>query len=249
MRAAGIGSLLLLAGAALVGPGRPAHAQGTDGPPLMPSRDVSVIYNVQPEGAPQPQPVHVYFRGGGGLMRVDGPPGPDGASQGQMIMDRTARVMTVVLNGPRIFMQIPEQDEVRSPFVLDASMHFTRTGTGTVAGVACTNWSIVTGKGNAVACVSADGVVLSESGVDGQGARGQLVAQTVQYGTLPPSLFVPPPGYQRTAHPENLGAGGNGGPGQGGPNLGGPVGRPPGMEPQGAPGPMPAGPAGTIPGQ
>ncbi|WP_419730172.1 hypothetical protein [Lichenicola sp.] len=249
MRAAGFGSLLLLTGAALVGPGRGAHAQGMAGPPLMPSRDVSVIYSVQPEGAPQPQSVHVYFRGGGGLMRVDGPPGPDGASQGEMIMDRSSRVMTVVLNGPRVFMQIPEQEEVRSPFVLDASMHFTQTGTGTVAGIPCTQWSIVTGKGNAVACVSADGVVLSESGVDGQGARGQLVAQEVKYGPLPESLFVPPPGFQRTAHPENMGGGMNGGPGQGGPALGGPVGAAPGMMPQGGPGAMPGGQMGGVPGQ
>ncbi|MGI4746091.1 MAG: hypothetical protein ACRYGI_16860 [Janthinobacterium lividum] len=196
--------------------------QSGTGPQLMPTRDVSVLYNVQPEGAPAPEPVHVYFRGGGGLMRVDGPAGPDGNSQGQMILDRDAKVMTVVLNGPRIFMQIPEQEEVRSPFVLDASMHFTRSGTGSVAGLACTQWTIATPKGGATACVSADGVVLSESGVDGQGARGELVAQTVQYGPLAAALFTPPPGYQRTAHPQNMGAGMNGGPGQGGPALSGP---------------------------
>lgn len=199
-----------------------APAQSGTGPQLMPTRDVSVLYSVQPEGAPEPEPVHVYFRGGGGLMRVDGPAGPDGNSQGQMILDRDAKVMTVVLNGPRVFMQIPEQEEVRSPFVLDASMHFTRTGTGSVAGLPCTQWAIATPKGGATACVSADGVVLSESGVDGQGARGELVAQTVQYGPLAAALFTPPPGYQRTAHPQNMGAGMNGGPGQGGPALSGP---------------------------
>ena len=197
----------LLAGVA------PALAQNDgvpDGPPLMPTRDVTVVYVVKPEGAPQEQTVRVYFRGGGGLMRIDGPPGPDGSPSGDMIMDRDGRTMTIVVNDARIFMQVPEREVVRSPFVLDASMRFTRTGTGTVAGQPCTTWSITTSKGEATACVTADGVVLHESGVDGEGARGELTARTVQYGPLPPALFMPPPGYQRTAHPANLGQGLNG---------------------------------------
>jgi hypothetical protein len=213
---------ILLAGMALAGAGTARAAP--DGPPLMPTRDVLVLYSVMPEGAPQAQAVRVYFRGGGGAMRIDGPPGPDGTSSGDMILDRAARTMTIVLNQPRIFMQIPERDEVRSPFVLDASMQFTRTGTGSVAGIPCVQWSIVSGKGNATGCITADGVVLSEEGVDGEGARGKLVAQTVQYGPLAPTLFTPPPGFQRTAHPEGMGAGGPGSSaaGAGGPMLTGP---------------------------
>lgn len=254
MRSASIGLSALLATMAagtvsaraqIAGPTVVAPAQAGVGPQLMPTRDVSVLYSVQPEGAPEPEPVHVYFRGGGGLMRVDGPAGQDGNSQGQMILDREAKIMTVVLNGPRIFMQIPEQEEVRSPFVLDASMHFTRTGTGSVAGLPCTQWAIATPKGGATACVSADGVVLSESGVDGQGARGELVAQTVQYGPLAAALFAPPPGYQRTAHPQNMGAGMNGGPGQGGPALSGPQA---GFTPQAGSGPQNIAP-GNVQGQ
>lgn len=213
---------LLLAGATLVASG---HARAApDAPPLMPTRDAVVLYDVQPDGAPQPQPVRVYFHTGGGLMRIDGPPGADGASSGAMILDRDGKTMTVIMNQPRIYMQIPEREEVRSPFVLDASMQFTRTGTGTVAGIPCVQWSIVSGKGGATACVAADGVVLSESGVDGEGAKGQLVARTVQYGTVDPKLFAPPAGFTRTAHPEGLGAGMGGGPGgmSSSPTLSGP---------------------------
>ncbi len=212
---------LLAAGAALgvALPGAPA-AMAQVQPPLMPTRDVTVLYEVKPEGAPQAQTVRVYFRAGGGLMRIDGPPGPDGAPSGDMVMDRDAKVMTVVVNQARIYMQIPESQTVRSPFVLDASMRFARTGTGTVAGLSCTTWSIVTDKGNASACITADGVVLREAGVDGEGARGELEARTVQHGPLPASLFAPPPGYQRTAHPQNLGQGlgGASGPGPAGPD-------------------------------
>ena len=206
---------LLLAGSTLAAGRAGAQPASADAPPLMPTRDAVVLYDVQPDGAPQPQPVRVYFRSGGSLMRIDGPPAQDGSSSGAMILDRNARVMTVVMNQPRIYMQIPERDEVQSPFVLDATMRFTRTGTGTgsVAGLPCVRWSIVSGKGMATACVTTDGVVLSESGVDGDGASGHLIARTVQYGPIDPKLFVPPPGYQRTAHPQGLGQGLGQGPG------------------------------------
>ena len=241
MRAIEIGSRLLLpcllAGSALAGQAAAAAAAAAQGsgPPLMPSRDVTVLYGVQPEGAPQEQLVRVYFRGGGGMMRIDGPPAPDGSSSGDMIMDRDGKVMTVVMNQPRIYMQIPEREEVRSPFVLDASMRFARTGTSTVAGLACTTWSITTPKGDATACVTQDGVVLSESGVDGEGARGRMTARTVQYGPLPASLFAPPPGYQRTAHPENMGRGLGADGGPGGAGAGGLDNGPSGAVPPGAP--------------
>ncbi len=215
-----------------------AQAQAS-GPPLMPTRDVAVLYDVRPEGAPQAQAVRVYFKGGGDLMRIDGPPGPDGSSSGDMIMDRDAKLMTVVVNQARIYMQVPEREVVRSPFVLDASMRFARTGGSVVAGVPCTTWSIVTDKGNATACVTADGVVLRESGVDGEGARGELTARTVQYGPLPATLFAPPAGYQRTAHPQGLGQGLNGSSGPGGP----PGGPPDGLEDGAAGGPPPGAPS------
>ncbi len=231
MRATSLMPGLLLAAVAT------GAAQAADGPPMMPTRDATVVYMVTPEGAPQPQSVRVYFRGGGSQMRIDGPPGPDGAPSGDMVLDRPSRTITVVLNPARSYMQIPEREEVRSPFVLDSTMRFTRTGTGSVAGLPCVNWGIVTPKGNAVACVTDDGVVLSASGVDGQGARGRLVAQTVQYAPLAASVFLPPPGFQRSAHPEAMGPGGapGGAPGggPGGSLGGGPV--PEGPQPGGSP--------------
>lgn len=194
----------LLVGSAL--PLCQARAADAAAPPLMPTRDVTVQYSVLPEGAPQPQIVRVYFKGGGGLMRIDGPPGPpDGSPSGFMVMNRAAHTMTVILNQQHAFVDIPEGQMVSSPFVLDSSMRFTPVGTGTVAGLACTRYSIVAGSGQAQACVTADGVVLSESGVDGQGNRGSLTAQSVSYGPLAASLFTPPPGFQRAAHPASPG--------------------------------------------
>ncbi len=215
MRATSLMPALLLAVAA-TSPAGAAQA-ATDGPPLMPTRDVTAVYLVTPEGAPQAQSVRVYFRGGGSEMRIDGPPGPDGSASGDMVLDRPNRLITVVLNPAHSYMQIPEREEVQSPFVLDSTMRFTRTGTGSVAGLSCVTYSIVTPKGSSTACVTEDGVVLSAAGVDGQGARGRLVAQTVQYAPLPQSMFLPPPGFQRTAHPEAAAAGAPGTAPNGGP--------------------------------
>jgi hypothetical protein len=195
-RAALASLALLAAGAAL-----PAHAQHPDHPPFMPMRDVSVAYDVKLEGAPSAQRITVMFSGGGRLMRVDGPDG-----QGDTILDRDKRLMTIVINSAKVYMEVPERDELRSPFLLDASMKFTRAGSDHVAGLDCTRWSITSPSGNATACVTADGVVLSEGGVDSQGARGHLTAQRVTYDTIPAASFQPPAGYGRVAHPEGPGS-------------------------------------------
>ena len=235
MRLRLLNSVLLMGGLALAVPPAAAHAQvsasgGAGEHPLyMPSRDVTVTYDVEPEGAPSPQRVKVLFAGNGRLMRIDAPDG-----QGSTIMNRDRQVMQIVIGPAKVYMDVPESQQQRSPFLLDPSMQYTATGTATVAGLPCTTWSIITSPGTAHACVTADGVVLSEDGVDSQGARGHLVARTVTYGPIQPAAFEPPAGYTRVAHPEGPaafergGAGAQGDAQPGGPQLGAP--------PMGAPG-------------
>ena len=175
----------------------PVWAQQPGHPPFMPTHDVSVTYDVQPDGVPQAQRITVLFSGAGRLMRVNGPDG-----QSATVLDRDHRLMTIIIDSAKVYMQAPERDEVRSPFLLDASMKFVRTGTGRVAGLDCVTWSITAGSGSATACVTPDGVVLSQAGVDSQGVRGHLTAQSVAYGPVAAASFQPPPGYTRVAHPE-----------------------------------------------
>ena len=193
------GVVLLSAQAELAQPGfaQTAGKAAQDHPAYMPARDVTVVYDVQPEGAPSPQRITVSFSGGGRMMRVDSPDG-----QGDTILDRDRRLMTIVINNAKVYMEVPEREELRSPFLLDASMNFVATGSSHMAGLDCSTWSIAAPSGNATACVTADGVVLSEAGVDAEGARGRLTAQRVTYGFLPASTFQPPAGYSRVAHPE-----------------------------------------------
>ncbi|WP_428390802.1 DUF4412 domain-containing protein [Lichenicoccus sp.] len=214
-------SALLLspvAGVALLAMLTPAHA--ADKPRTMPTRDVKVVYDVQPQGAPAPQQITVWFADG--LMRIDSPDG-----RGETILDRDRHLLTIVMNSARVYMQVPERQSLRSPFLLDPSMNFERAGTGVVAGLPCTRWNITANGGKATACITADGVLLSEEGVDQQGARGKLEAQQVVYGPIPAATFAAPSGYSRVAHPEGPDAYERGGAQQSAPALGAaPAGKP-----------------------
>ena len=183
----------------------PARAQPASHPPYMPTRDVKVVYEVQPQGAPAPQRIIVWFANAGDLMRIDSPDSQSGAIQGETILDRDRKLLTIVMNSAHVYMQVAQRQALRSPFLFDASMSFKPAGTGAVAGLTCMRWTITASAGHATACITGDGVVLSEAGVDSQGASGTLTAQQVIYGTVPAAAFQPPDGYSRVAHPEGPG--------------------------------------------
>lgn len=171
---------------------QPARAQAdADHPPLAPARDVQVQYAVQPDGAPAPKTIEAWFTANGGMMRIDSP-----EAMGSTILNRTTRQVTIVLNKQKVYTQFEAHNGIRNPFLLDLSMQFTRRGTAQVAGVSCTEWSVVSGRGTATACVTDDGVILREDGVDGDGMKGRLEATRVTYGPIPTSTFQPPEGYQ-----------------------------------------------------
>ncbi|RFD20754.1 hypothetical protein DY926_04110 [Komagataeibacter melaceti] len=170
-------------------------------PPLTPTRDVQVDYNVQPDGVPEPKTVRTWFAYNGGLMRIDSPQG-----MGETILNRMSRQVTIIINTQKVYSQLDARYGIRNPFLLDLSMTFARKGTGMVAGVACTQWDVTTDQGSATACVTEDGVVLQEIGVDGDGLRGRLEATKVVYGPIPDSMFQPPADYRKIDPPPPPGA-------------------------------------------
>ncbi|GAB6966613.1 hypothetical protein JCM25156A_06500 [Komagataeibacter kakiaceti JCM 25156] len=178
-----------------------AQDAATIHPPLTPTRDVQVDYNVQPDGVPEPKAVRTWFAYNGGLMRIDSPQG-----MGEMVLNRMSRQVTIIINTQKVYSQLDARYGIRNPFLLDLSMTFTRRGTSTVAGVPCTQWDVSTDQGGATACVTEDGVVLQEIGVDGDGLRGRLEATKVVYGPIPDSMFQPPEGYRKIDPPPPPGA-------------------------------------------
>lgn len=184
--------------AAIAAGGAPAKAQeaATVHPPLTPTRDVQVDYNVQPDGMPEPKAVRTWFAYNGGLMRIDSP-----LAMGEMVLNRMTRQVMIIINPQKVYSQLDARYGIRNPFLLDLSMSFVRKGTATVAGVTCTQWDVTTDQGNATTCVTEDGVILQEDGVDGDGLRGKLEATKVVYGPIPDSMFQPPEGYRKIEPP------------------------------------------------
>jgi len=201
--------LALLSALLVSGMGRGlAQAQGTappqdatippvgEHPPLTPTRYVQVDYDVQPDGMPEPKRVRTWFAQNGGLMRIDSPQG-----MGETVLNRMTRQVTIIINTQKIYSQLDARYGISNPFLLDLSMSFSRKGTSSIAGVACTEWDVRTDQGTAVACVTEDGVILREVGVDGDGLKGRIEAVHVVYGPIALDMFQPPANYRRIDPP------------------------------------------------
>lgn len=159
-------------------------------PPLTPMRDAEVTYAVQPKKFPKPLDVTVSFKAGGDYMRVDGP-----QHIATTIFNRKDHFVTLILHQQKLYNRFSPKVGLRNPFMLDLSMAFTPQGQANVAGLTCTRWAISSRYGAATACVTDDGIILSEEGVDADGVNGKLVAKQVSYRELPGSVFDVPAGY------------------------------------------------------
>ena len=181
----------LLVGLLFAGSGA---AYADDHPRLAPARDVTVTYHLSApatQGASTDGNVKVYFSGSGDMLRIDSADG-----RGMTILDRPKQLVTLVMLERKLYANIRPQHGLHNPFMLDLGMQYSRAGQQTIAGVSCDQWNIQTAHGKATACVTQDGVILAENGVDADGAEGTIRAVTVAYGDLPTSTFEPPAGFQ-----------------------------------------------------
>ncbi|OAG73108.1 hypothetical protein A0J51_01722 [Gluconobacter japonicus] len=179
-----LASLFLVAGS--------GAAYADDHPRLAPARDVTVTYHLSAPGMQGAGgDVKVYFSGSGDMLRIDSADG-----RGITILDRPKQLVTLVMLERKLYAHIRPQHGLHNPFMLDLGMKYTKAAQATIAGVSCGRWDIQTAHGKAAACVTDDGVILSENGVDADGAEGSIQATTVTYGDLPTSTFEPPAGFQ-----------------------------------------------------
>ncbi|GBR53196.1 hypothetical protein AA106555_1204 [Neokomagataea thailandica NBRC 106555] len=185
-----------------------AATQG-DHPRLAPMKDVTVVYHLAPQMMPKAgdaqqknKDVKVAFSGSGDWVRIDSADG-----RGVTILDRPHGVVTLIMLEQHLYTQLHPQHGLHNPFLLDLSMNYTRSGHDIIAGVPCVKWSISNTHGKAEACVTEDGVILSENGVDADGAEGAIKAVSVSYHDLPSSIFAPPDGFHPlTIKPHPVGA-------------------------------------------
>ena len=173
-----------LALALLAGLATPALAQ--ERPPMTPTRDVALTYHML---GPRPGALHMSLQAGTGLSRVQGP-----SQHGYVIVDRTAKQMTLVMTEKQIYMVVPiPAGQQRSP-ELDPTARFTRRGTDTVAGVACTVWDYSGEHATGTACITDDGVMLR---VQDSASHHGMEAAEVTYAPQPDADFRPPSGFTK----------------------------------------------------
>lgn len=202
--------LLSLASSAFVGAlsvvassGAWADSAPSDHPALAPTRDVVVTYRFKVEGrsgASKAQTkealpegaVNVSYGAEGNRLRID----PIGKST-VTILDRIAQRMTLIDMGKRSYIQLLPMNGLSNPFMLNLNMTFHAEEMGKIAGHDCRYWSVESPKGKAKACVTEDGVILLEVGVDADGVQGRMEATEVSYRDLPQSTFEPPADFRR----------------------------------------------------
>ncbi|MFT9399159.1 DUF4412 domain-containing protein [Acetobacter sp.] len=186
-----------------------APAAPAEHPRLTPARDAIVDYIFQPKppaGAAQTatppvaapeRHVQVLFSGDGGLMRIRYLKDmTNDNSRGSVIINRAAQEVIIIRDDQKIYTRLVQQDVARNSFLLDMSMQFARKGASQVIGQACTLWDVQSAQGKGTACVTEDGFVLEQDGVDVDGLNGHLKAIRISYDALPASVFTPPTGYQ-----------------------------------------------------
>ena len=157
----------------------PALAQ--ERPATVPLRDVDVTYRAGVGAATVQQRSRWWV--GEGKLRLD-PPTPGV----YMVVDTRARTMAMVSDADRGVVDLPAPATA-----MDGQ--FTRRGTDTVAGLACTEWETLDTQGlPTLACFTADGVLLRAR----RGAAVFVEAVQVSYGPPDPAAFVVPPSYKHS---------------------------------------------------
>ncbi len=170
----------------------PAFAPAFAGerPATIPTRDVDVTYEIFGSGGGAAQMLSERMRWdvAAGRMRVDPP------TRGvYMLLDYRRHRLVAVRETARTFIEMDAGRATGTPAV-GRNATFRKLGTGTVAGVGCTEWDTRDSGGKPVlVCLTDDGVLLRARDVD----RTLMAAARVTYGPADPTAFMPPAGFHR----------------------------------------------------
>ena len=112
----------------------PALAQ--DKPPLFPTRDVAITYRFTGAQAPAGMPMMTMsWLAAAQTMRMDM------GAMGYMVADHRNQRGFIVMEAARMIMDVPMEQAMQQAGP-SANASYRRTGTDTVAGLACTVWNL-----------------------------------------------------------------------------------------------------------
>ena len=163
-----------------------AHtARAQDAPPLQPTRDVDVTYRVPVPGADSAALLQrLRWSALRHQQRVDLP-----TSGNWMMLDFATHRMAMVHDETREVVDLPAPPSAEQR---GGNAGFVRAGSGTVAGLACTQWRTTDTRGQeTLACYTDDGVLLRATA----GTRVLMEAVGVKYETQGDAVFALPTGY------------------------------------------------------
>ena len=166
-------------------------------PRYLPTRDVTVIYQISSNrpGAPETVTAHITPSGD---LRIDTP------DRGSVIYNFGSERADWLLPKGGVYFEIPVGGSLAGALLPNRGARFTEMGHAVVAGLPCTEWRVTTPRGSGTACVTTDGVILRAEGGDTRGTTGAIVATNVAFGPQPADLFAPPPGAQRLSIPTKI---------------------------------------------
>lgn len=195
-----LGGLLLLGlvgtppALAQAAPATAARPATPDRPPLLPTREASVLYRVVASGSP-PVEVRITTKANGAAMRIDMP------DRSYMLVNQAEKRMAMVVPDELTVMDLPFQPGMQDQFQLNNRMRFTKRVVETVASLRCTSWDVLVDGGRGIMCVTDDGVLLRSISLDPAGRRNVIEAISVSYAPAPASDYLPPEGFDHMAAP------------------------------------------------
>lgn len=180
------------------------HVAAADRPQAQPIRDVTVEYQLvaidDSGAASRARTIKVYWAGGGALMRIE-----MADQSSYVILNRKAKVMTVVLLDQQGYVELPYDPRRPTGFTVPADLPLARAGTEIIVGNPCNVWVQKSDQDSTLLCVTDDGVLLHAEGRT-SALHDDLRATSVIYGPAAPSAFVPPADFKKLTTPRGTAA-------------------------------------------
>jgi hypothetical protein len=167
--------------------GCPMHAE--EEPPLLPTRDVDITYDVTRPQQPKIRE-RVRWSASQHLERIDGP------DKSTTIFDHAAQEITLLVPKSRSYRKL--EGKPRRPPEPETGAVLKRGNESVVAGLHCVDWSWTADVETHTVCMTPDGVLLRLM-IDGQTV---MQAHSVRYGAQSADLFQIPRDYSPALAPE-----------------------------------------------